>query len=202
MLVKQLEDEHPGDFARLALLGALYEETGDAAKAHRDVPSARSASTRAQIDLRLRMIRLLQAQGELDKAIAEYEGLIRAAPNNPQFVFEECEALLQRGDRARALQAASTELEARAGERRGGALARRRLLRAHRRERAVAQGAAAPRADRRASDPAHLVDLGDRYFQDGNAPLAVQTWKRILDVGAAAGARRSRRSATCTSSTT
>ena len=29
-------------------------------------------------------------------------------------------------------------------------------------------------------DAGHLVDLGDRYFQDGNAPLAVQTWKRIL----------------------
>ena len=31
-------------------------------------------------------------------------------------------------------------------------------------------------------DPGHLVDLGDRYFQDGNSALAVQTWKRILVV--------------------
>src|ERR1019366_8350104 len=30
------------------------------------------------------------------------------------------------------------------------------------------------------SDAGHLVYLGDRYFQDGNAALAVQTWKRIL----------------------
>ena len=44
-----------------------------------------------QIDLRLRMIRLLQANGDLDQAIAEYEALIRAAPDNPQFVFEECD---------------------------------------------------------------------------------------------------------------
>jgi hypothetical protein len=29
-------------------------------------------------------------------------------------------------------------------------------------------------------DPGHLVDLGDRYFQDGNVPLAIQTWKRIV----------------------
>ena len=33
MLIKQLEDEHPTDFARLALLGGLYEETGDVEKA-------------------------------------------------------------------------------------------------------------------------------------------------------------------------
>ena len=34
------------------------------------------------------MIRLLQANGELEKAIAEYEALIRASPQNPEFVFE------------------------------------------------------------------------------------------------------------------
>ena len=50
------------------------------------------------IDLRVKVVRLLQAQGELDKAIADYEGLVRAAPNNAQFVFEMCDALLQRGD--------------------------------------------------------------------------------------------------------
>ena len=38
--------------------------------------------------------------------------MTRAAPNNPQFVFDQCEALMQRGDRARALKLL-TELEAR-----------------------------------------------------------------------------------------
>ena len=37
-------------------------------------------------------------------------------------------------------------------------------------------------AQRSSGDPGHLVDLGDRYFQDGNTALAVQTWKRILAV--------------------
>ncbi|HEY6463310.1 MAG TPA: tetratricopeptide repeat protein, partial [Polyangiaceae bacterium] len=112
-LVKQLEAEHANDFARLALLGGLYEETGDSARAIETYRRALAIEPR-QIDLRLRMIRLLQANGELDKAISEYDGLIRAAPNNPQFVFEECEALLQRGDRARAMKLV-TDLEARAG---------------------------------------------------------------------------------------
>jgi tetratricopeptide (TPR) repeat protein/HEAT repeat protein len=178
-LIKQLEDEHPNDFARLALLGGLYEETGDSARAIETYRHALAISPR-QIDLRLRMIRLLQANGELDKAIAEYDGLIRSAPNNPQFVFEECEALLQRGDRARALKLV-TDLEARAGTdeevlsrvadfyaRTGDADRSLKVLQR------LAQSSS--------GDPGHLVDLGDRYFQDGKEALAMQTWKRILVV--------------------
>jgi tetratricopeptide (TPR) repeat protein len=179
-LVKELEDEHPSDFGRLALLGALYEETGDSAKAIETFKRALAINPR-QIDLRLRMVRLLQANGDLDQAIAEYEGLIRAAPNNPQFVFEECSALLERGDRARAMRLV-TELEARASNdeevlsRVADFYARigekDRALRVL--QRLAQEGSS--------GDPGHLVDLGDRYFQDGNTPLAVQTWKRILAV--------------------
>jgi cellulose synthase operon protein C len=178
-LVKQLEDEHAADFASLALLGGLYEETGDSAKA---IETYRRALVSApqQLDIRLRMIRLLQANGDLDQAIAEYDGLIRAAPNNPQFVFEECEALLQRGEHARALRLV-TELEARAAgdeevlTRVADFYARigenDRSLKVLQR---LAQGSS--------GDAGHLVDLGDRYFQDGDVPTAVKTWKRILVV--------------------
>jgi tetratricopeptide (TPR) repeat protein len=48
------------------------------------------------------------------KAIAEYEALARAAPRNPDFVFRLAEALIQRGDRKRALEQLRA-LEARAG---------------------------------------------------------------------------------------
>ncbi len=177
--VKALEAEHPGDFPRLALLGALYEETGDATKALATYRRALAVNPR-QIDLRLKMIRLLESQGELDAAITEYDGLIRAAPNNPQFVFEECEALLQRGDRARALKLVSA-LEARAD---GDEDVLSRVADFYQR---IGEGDRSLKVLTRltqigASDPTHLVDLGDRYYQDGNIPLALQTWKRLLVV--------------------
>ena len=177
VLIKQLEDEHPGDYARLALLAALYEETGDSAKALGAYQKALAVNPR-QIDLRLKMIRVLQSQGELDKAIGEYEALIRSAPNNPQFVFDQCEALMQRGDRARALKLL-TELEARGGS---DEEVLSRLADFYGR---IGENDRSLKVLTRLSgigtnDPGHLVDLGDRYFQDGNQPLAVQTWKRIL----------------------
>jgi cellulose synthase operon protein C len=178
-LVKQLEDEHPGDFGRLALLGGLYEETGDSTRAIDTYRRALAQQPR-QIDLRLRMIRLLQANGDLDKAIAEYEGLIRAAPNNPQFVFEECEALLQRGDRARALKLV-TDLEARGGTDEE-VLARVADFYARIGENEKSLKVLQRLATASSGDPGHLVDLGDRYYQDGEVTLAVQTWKRILAV--------------------
>lgn len=179
-LVEELEGEHPHDAPRLALLGSLYDETGDSAKAIDTYRRALAADPR-QLDLRLRMIRLLQSNGELDRAIAEYETLIQAAPNNPQFVFEECDALLQRGDRARALHLL-TDLEARAST------DDELLSRVAEYYGRIGEGERSLRVLRKiastsgASDPGPLVDLGDRYFQDGNTQLAVQTWKRILTV--------------------
>ena len=177
VLIAQIEAEHPSDFGRLALLGSLYEETGNARDALATYRKALAISPR-QIDLRLKMIRLLQSQGELDRAIAEYDGLIRSAPSNPEFVFEQCDALLQRGDRARAVRLLS-ELEARA---RGDEDTMNRLGEFYARigEAERSLKIMTQLAEAGGNDPSHLVDLGDRYFQDGNVPLAVQTWKRML----------------------
>ncbi|HVJ90239.1 MAG TPA: tetratricopeptide repeat protein, partial [Labilithrix sp.] len=177
VLIKQIEAERPSDFQRLALLGALYEETGDSTKALQTYAKALAVNPR-HIDLRLKMIRVLQSQGELDKAIAEYEALIRAAPNNPQFVFEQCEALMQRGDRARALKLL-TELEAR-GSSDEEVLSRLADFYGRIGENDKSLKVLTRLSNIGTNDPGHLVDLGDRYFQDGNTQLATQTWRRIL----------------------
>jgi tetratricopeptide (TPR) repeat protein/HEAT repeat protein len=177
VFIKKLEDQHPVDYTRLALLGSLYEETGDAPHALGAYKRALAIEPR-QIDLRLKMIRLLQAEGELEPAILAYEGLVRAAPNNPQFVFEMCDALIQRGDRTRALRLL-TELEARDGSdeevmsRLGEFYTR--IGEPDRSVRILSR-----LAQLGGSDPSHLADLGDHYFQEGNQALAVTTWKRML----------------------
>ena len=175
--IKKLESQHPGDYARLALLGTLYEETGDAPHALASYRRALAVDPR-QIDLRLRMIRLLQAEGELEQAIAAYDGIVRAAPNNPTFVFEMCDALIQRGDRKRALTLL-TQLESRAGS---DEEVMSRLGEFYSRigESERAAHVLARLADIGGADPSHIADLGDHYFQEGKPELAVTTWKRIL----------------------
>ena len=177
VFIKKLEDQHPGDYTRLALLGTLYEETGDAQHALGAYKKALAIEPR-QIDLRVRMIRLLQAEGELEQAIAAYEGIIRTAPNNPQFVFEMCDALIQRGDRARALKLLR-ELEAR-GSSDEEVMSRLGEFYSRIGESDPAVRVLTRLADIGGNDPSHLADLGDHYFQEGKAALAVMTWKRIL----------------------
>lgn len=177
VLIKQIEDERPTDFQRLALLGGLYEETGDGKKALEAYRKALLVNPR-HIDLRLRMIRVLESQGELDEAIVAYEALIRAAPNDPRFVFEQCEALMQRGDRERALKLL-TQLEARA-QRDEESLTRLADFYARIGENERSLKVLTRLSALGTNDPGHLVDLGERHFQDGNTELAVQTWRRIL----------------------
>lgn len=179
VLVKELETQNPSDFHRLAMLGSLYEETGDVTKAIATYKRALGVNPK-QLDLRLKLVRLLQAQGEIDKAIAEYELLVRAAPNNPTFVFELCEALIQRGDRARALRVL-TEVEAR-GNTDDEILSRLADFYGRIGENERSVRILTRLAQMNGADPAHITDLGDRYFQEGNQALAVQTWKRILTV--------------------
>jgi tetratricopeptide (TPR) repeat protein len=176
-LIKELEGEHPSDYARLALLGSLYEETGDAAHAITTYRKALEQNGR-NIDLRLKVVRLLQSQGELDRAIAEYEGLVRTAPNNAMFVFEMCDALIQRGDRTRALHLLN-DLEGRSN---GDEEVLGRLGEFYARigESALSLKVLTRLTEVGGTDPSHLVDLGDHYYQEGNTALAVSTWKRML----------------------
>ena len=81
-LIALIEAEHPSDLPRLTMLGALYEETGEVDRALAVYRRALSGAP-ANIDLRVKVIHLLQSAGELEAAIHEYEALIRAAPTTP-----------------------------------------------------------------------------------------------------------------------
>ena len=178
-LIATLEKENSNDPDRLRMLGGLYEETGQVDKAlaiHKRVLT-RDAK---DINTRLKVVQLLQIQGELDQAIREYEALIRAAPHNPDFVFQLAEALIQRGDRAKALDQLK-KLEARSGADEETLAALVDFYeRVQEKERAVA--VLQRLAQLGSQDPRHLVELGDRQWQDGDKKKALTTWQRIRTV--------------------
>jgi tetratricopeptide (TPR) repeat protein len=175
-LIAILEAEKGQDFQRLATMGALYEETGEVEKAIGIYRKALGIDGK-NIDVRVKLVHLLQTAGELEAAIREYESLIKAAPNNPDFVFELCETLIQRGDRPKALKLLQ-ELEGRvANEPEILAAVADFYERVEEKDRAlkVLQKLAAVGG----GDPTHLIDLGDRYFQAGDKKKALETWARI-----------------------
>jgi tetratricopeptide (TPR) repeat protein len=175
-LIGELEKEAGQDFDRLRLLGGLYEETGQVDKALDAYKKALARNNR-DVGTRLKVVQILQIQGELDQAIREVEALIRAAPHNPDFTFQLAEALIQRGDRKQAL-AHLERLEARSG---GDEETLAALVdfyeRVEEKERALA--VLQRLSQMGARDPRHLVELGDRYWQKGEKQKALQTWQRI-----------------------
>ncbi len=175
-LITLVEKETSRDFYRAKMLGALYEETGQMRKALKAYREA-LAKKANDIETRLKVVQLLQIQGELDEAIKQYAELIRAAPRNPDFVFQLAEALIQRGDRKGALE----QLKKLEGRSQGDEETLAALVdfyeRVEERDRAMA---VLQRLARDPRDPRHLVDLGDRFYQEGDKEKAVRTWKRIL----------------------
>ena len=173
--IAELEKQHPNDFERLRLLGNLYEETGHVDKALTAYKKALKRNAK-DIGTRIKVVQLLQIQGELDEAIQQYEALIRAAPHNPDFVFQLAEALIQRGDRDKALaQLRKLESRSRNDEETLAALADF-YERVEEKDRALD---VLKRLAKMGSDPHHLVELGNRYWDEGNKKKALATWKHI-----------------------
>ncbi len=173
--ITELEKEHPNDFERLRLLGNLYEETGHVDKALAAYQKALKRNSK-DIGTRIKVVQLLQIQGELDEAIKQYEALIRAAPHNPDFVFQLAEALIQRGDRDKALEQLR-QLEARSGNDEETLTALADFYeRVEEKDRALE---VLKRLSKMGSDPRHLVELGNRYWDQGDKKKAKATWARI-----------------------
>jgi tetratricopeptide (TPR) repeat protein len=176
-LITILEAERSGDVQRLAIMGALYEETGEVEKALSTYRKALSTDPKL-IDVRVKLVHLLQTAGDLDGAIKESEALVKAAPHNPEFVFDLCDTLIQRGDRAKALRLVQ-DLEARESANAGVLASVAEFY-----ERVDEKDRALKVMQKLAGSGAldAIKNLGDRYFQQGDKKKALETWARIKSV--------------------
>lgn len=178
-LIAILKKEKGRDYNRMATIGQLYEETGQVDKALSTYKSALELNPKA-IDLRVRLVHLLQTAGQLDAAIQQGEELIKAAPSNPEFVFQLAETYIQRGERDKALKLVE-KLERRS-QNEGDILATVADFYERNEEEKRALKVLERLAKLPSGDPQYLVDLGDRYYQQGDKAKALSTWKRILTV--------------------
>jgi tetratricopeptide (TPR) repeat protein/HEAT repeat protein len=177
-LITLLEQSRSNDFQEIVTLGLLLEETGQVDKALVVYRRALRLNQR-HIDTRLKVIHILQAQGELEEAIKEYESLIRAVPNNPDFTFELCEILIQRGDRAKALSLLTRlEQHTRDDDQLGRVADFYERIEEKDRAMRILQRLAASGS----RDPRYVIDLGDRYFQQGDKKKALDTWARLRTI--------------------
>lgn len=176
-LIGILEAEgNRGGFDEAALLASLLEETGQVQKAlvaHRQALRANPGHT----DTRLRMIRLLHGQGLLDEAIREYEALIRAQPGHPDYTFELCEILMQRGETEKALGLLTRlEQHLRDDDQRARLADFYERMQQPERAMRLLQRLAAGGTG---TDSRFVIDLGDRYYQQGDKKKAQETWQRL-----------------------
>ncbi|MEY4547260.1 MAG: hypothetical protein RL685_3455 [Pseudomonadota bacterium] len=173
-LVTRLEKGRGLDFDHLVLLARLQEETGQVDRARNSYETALARNAEA-VDVRLKLIRLLELSGDLDKVIGHYQKLIRVAPQNADFAFQLADAYLQRGQPADALRVL-TQLEERSKQQED-ALAR--LVDVYERMGESDRAMALLERLAKGNDPRHLVELGDRYFARGETERALKIWQRL-----------------------
>ena len=163
----------------LSLLGRVWDEAGDSAKALAAYERALKTKPNA-IDLRVRVMALLSREGRLDEVIAQYRALIRVAPREPRFVIELAQLLMETGRRTEALALLSrTGAQHPRDVRLHEALAQL-YSRWSESERAAAEFTLLTRIA--PDDAMHLVVLGEDQMAQGDREGALATWRRIVRV--------------------
>jgi tetratricopeptide (TPR) repeat protein/HEAT repeat protein len=176
--VDRLEKQNPADADRQELIGRLAAEF-DADRAIKWLSRA-VAGAPTRIDARVLLIRLLKEQGKLDDAVKQYELLVQHSKGQPQFVFEFCDVLIGRGERARCLGKLKG-LEAKAATD-PDIQQRLALYYSQIGEDKLALALMEGLAARNQDDPIYIVDLGDYWYQRGQNAKAKEVWKRLLVV--------------------
>ncbi|MCC6746293.1 MAG: HEAT repeat domain-containing protein [Deltaproteobacteria bacterium] len=159
------------------VLGRLYEETGDEAKALKEYRSA-LALARQELDVRVRLIGLLDRMGRDKEVVAEYRTLAQLAPGEAKYHLE----LAKRLHRAGAVAEATQVLD-RLGQRFPSDASVHSALsdlfsRWGDQKRAMREAQILVRIEPK--DDGHLISLGEQYFASGQKKKAVEVWRKLL----------------------
>ena len=171
-------------------LGRLYEETGAQDKA---IAALKKAVAKApyELETQRRLIQLLENSGRDDEALRAVRGGRSRCARRGALSARACRALLAPRRREEGTRYARAAADA-VSQRRWRAVGDRRPLHA------LGQGR--PRdhqyerlAKLEPDDPAHLVTLGEQYYQKGDKKRANDVWKRLTATGKAPGYAKLRR---------
>jgi tetratricopeptide (TPR) repeat protein len=181
--LKQSRRRPRRSFSDWELLGRLYDERGDTTAA---LLAYRGALRRDphHIDVRRRLIAILERGGVTPEVLAEYEQLIAQAPGDSRGYLELAERQWKVGQKPRALQtlrraaarfaadpslhSALAELYARWGEA----------------DLALQESELLVRLD--PQEESYVVNLGELYWARGRKERADEVWRRLLTMGSRA----------------
>lgn len=191
-LIAQLEKERPASsrsFADWELFARLYDERGDSQGA---IAAYRQALRKEphSVDIRRRLIALLERSGATTDVLREYEALIAQIPGDARPYLELAERLERAGQRAAAL-AWLRRAAARFGS---DASLHSALCDLYQRwgenDLALSEAELLVRLDPR--DESHILTLGELYWVRGKKDKADEIWRRLLNLfpGRATGQAR------------
>ena len=167
------------DFSEWELLGRLYDELGDADKAQAAFKHALALDPHA-LDARRRLIALYERTGRDAEVVTEYRRLIASAPGEPRFRLELAERLMKAGNRDEAIKIAQALGRESTDPSLHGQLAEL-YSRWNLAELAMREQELLVRLE--PADDAHLVALGELWWQKGNKKRALELWRKLLDRG-------------------
>lgn len=179
-LLRQLEADQPAAARTAAsweMFGRLYDERGDTAAAS----SAYRAALRKDphnVDVRRRLIAILERSGVTTEVLGEYEQLIANAPGDSRAYLELAERQHKLGQRDKAL----ATLRRAAQRLQGDPSLHSALADIYQRwgeaQLALAEAELLVRLDPR--EESYIINLGEMYWARGRKDKAEEVWRRLL----------------------
>ncbi|MFO0574520.1 MAG: tetratricopeptide repeat protein [Polyangia bacterium] len=179
-LLKQLEADFPvatRSFGAWEMLGRLYDERGDTAAATTAYRAALRKDPHS-IDVRRRLLAILERSGVTPEVLAEYEQLINYAPGDSRAYLELAERQHKLGQRDKAL----ATLRRAAQRFQGDPSLHSALADIYQRwgeaQLALAESELLIRLDPR--EESYVINLGEMYWARGRKDKAEEVWRRLL----------------------